>query len=65
MGFNKRIIQKEIVLKTPEEQIKRLFTGDMLIMDYWSENFFELFLKGYKKEEIIKKLNENNGSGRI
>jgi len=65
MGFNKRIIQKEIVLKTPEEQIKRLFTGDMLIMDYWSENFFKLFLKGYKKEEIIKKLNENNGSGRI
>lgn len=60
MGFNKRIVHKENVIKTPEERLERLFTADALIMDEWTGKFLELYNKGHKKEEIIEILDNGN-----
>jgi len=57
MGFNKRIVHKENVIKTPEEQLERLFTADALIMDEWSSKFLKYHKSGHHKKDIIQILN--------
>lgn len=54
MGFNKRIVNKESILITEEGRLEKLFDADALIMDQWSSQFLSYFIKGYKKDEIIK-----------
>jgi len=59
MGFNKRIIHKENVIKTPDEKLKRLFTADVLIVDEWTDKFLKHYNKGIDREKIIKILDSN------
>lgn len=61
MGFNKRIVDKELVNKTKEENLGQLFRADALIfMDSWASKFHELYKKGLSKQEIIKQLENVN-----
>ena len=61
MGFNKRIVDKELVNKTKEENLGQLFRADALIfMDSWASKFHELYPKGLSKQEIIKQLENVN-----
>lgn len=63
MGFNKRIVNKESILRTDENQIDKLFDADALMMDKWASRFLSLRMEGYKKDEIIKILeNESTES---
>ena len=56
MGFNKRILTKELIYKVDEKDLPRLFNADALIMDICSSEFVELFQQGHSKEQILKKL---------
>lgn len=61
MGFNKIIVDKELVNKTKEENLGQLFRADALIfMDSWASKFHELYQKGLSKQEIIKQLENVN-----
>jgi len=52
MGFNKRYITKEQIIKS--NNLDKLFNADALIMDNWSGKFFEYHKKGFDKETILK-----------
>jgi hypothetical protein len=56
MGFNKRFVTKESILRTSNERLEQLFTADGLITDMWSSKFIELYQQGKTKDEIIKQL---------
>jgi hypothetical protein len=60
MGFNKRIVNKQSIILTDEDRIDKLFNADALILDKWASSFLQLYIKGYKKDEIINML--ENGS---
>jgi hypothetical protein len=60
MGFNKRIINKESILITEQERLDKLFDADALIMDIWASKFLQLHMKGHKKDEIIKMLEDES-----
>lgn len=61
MGFNKRIVDKDLVIKTKEENLKMLFKADALIfMDGWSSKFYELYIRGEDKKTILEKLENVN-----
>lgn len=62
MGFNKRILTKELILNTPSKFITLLLSADDLIMDKWSTKFVEEFESGLDKESIIQKLDVNRES---
>jgi hypothetical protein len=62
MGFNKRILTKELILNTPSKFITLLLSADDLIMDKWSTKFVEEFQSGLDKESIIQKLDVNRES---
>jgi len=60
MGFHKRFINKDTILLTEENHLNTLFSSDALIFgDDWSMDFYQLFKEGHKKEQIIKKIYEN------
>lgn len=54
MGFNKRYITKEQIIKS--DNLERLFNADALIMDNWSGKFIDYYKKGFDKETILKLL---------
>lgn len=54
MGFNKRYITKEQIIKS--NNLNKLFNADALIMDNWSGKFFNYYKKGLQKEAILKLL---------
>lgn len=56
MGFNKRFVTKESILRTSNDKLEQLFNADGLIMDMWSSNFYEKFNSGLHKDTIIKML---------
>ena len=61
MGFNKRIVDKDLVIKTKEENLGQLFRADALIfMDSWASKFHELYQKGMSKKDIIKQIEDVN-----
>lgn len=63
MGFNKKIISKELILKTSEEHLHKLFNADALMfMDIWSSKFYGLYRDGLSKENAIKLVNNTYGS---
>lgn len=63
MGFNKRIISKELILKTNEEQLDKLFNADALMfMDNWSSKFYGLYRDGLSKDSTIKLVTNTYGS---
>jgi len=59
MGFNKRIVNRESIISTPQDRIGNLFDVDALIMDKWGSKFLQLYLKGYEKEDIVNILDDN------
>jgi len=59
MGFNKRIINRESIIATPQDRIGKLFDVDALVMDKWASRFLQLHLKGYDKEHIVNILDDN------
>lgn len=44
MGFNKRFITKDLIERTPEGLLMELFNSDLLIMDEWSQVFYDKFI---------------------
>jgi len=63
MGFNKRMISKELILKTKEENLNTLFKADALMfMDYWSSKFYGIYRDGISKDSTIKLMNNMYGS---
>jgi hypothetical protein len=54
MGFNKRYISKEQIIRS--ENLEILFNADALIFDSWSGKFFDYYKKGHNKETILKLL---------
>jgi len=56
MGFNKRFITKESILRTSNEKLEQLFNADGLIMDMLSSKFYEKFNSGLHKDTIIEML---------
>lgn len=54
MGFNKRMISKDIVMATDESNIINLLNADGLIFDNWSFKFFELYQSGLPKDVAIE-----------
>jgi hypothetical protein len=56
MGFNKRMISKELIVSTDEQNIPKLFDADSLIFDNWSYKFYELFLKEPNKQKVMELL---------
>lgn len=57
MGFHKRFITKETILTTSKEHLDTLFSSEALLFsDEWSSRFYELFIEGYKYDEIIEKI---------
>ena len=59
MGFNKRMITKELIMSTEDSKIANLFNADSLIFDNWSYKFYELFLKEPNKQKVINFLSSN------
>lgn len=54
MGFNKRYLNKEIILNTPEHDMGGLFNSDAFIfLDEWSSKFYNYYIQGYSKLDII------------
>jgi len=63
MGFNKRMISKELILKTKEENLNTLFKADALMfMDDWSSKFYGIYRDGISKDSTIKLMNNMYGS---
>ena len=54
MGFNKRMISKDVVLSTEGSDLDRLFDADSLIFDTWSHKFYDLYKSGLPKEVVIQ-----------
>lgn len=57
MGFNKRMISKDIVMATDESNLINILNADGLIFDNWSFKFFELYQSGLPKDVAIKLIN--------
>lgn len=53
MGFNKRIVTKESILRGDDNYLKSLRRADALIMDLWSSTFYSLYTAGMTKHEIL------------
>lgn len=45
-----------MILKTVEDRLDRLFNADAFVFDTWSGKFYDYYKKGFKKEEILKKM---------
>ncbi len=58
MGFNKRFLNKEVILRTEEKFLDDLFSADAFIMDEWSEKFMKLHEDGLDKLQIIGMLDD-------
>ena len=54
MGFNKRMITKEMVINTNESDLEKLFKADSLIFDTWSYKYYELYKSGLPKTVVIQ-----------
>lgn len=52
MGFHKRYITKELILRSSD--LKKLFNADAYDMDMWSGKFYDIYKQGYDKETILK-----------
>jgi len=53
MGFNKKYVTRESIIRCDESRIKSLFKADALIMDTWASKFHELYTAGMTKGEIL------------
>ena len=53
MGFNKRIVTRESILRGDENYLQSLLKADALIMDTWSSAFYTLYTAGLTRGEIL------------
>ena len=53
MGFNKRIVTRESILRGDDNYLKSLLKADALIMDTWASSFYSLYASGLTKGEIL------------
>lgn len=53
MGFNKRIVTRESILRGDDNYLKSLSKADALIMDTWSSAFYVLYTAGLSRGEIL------------
>lgn len=53
MGFNKRIVTRESILRGDDNYLKSLLKADALIMDTWASSFYSLYTSGLTKGEIL------------
>jgi hypothetical protein len=58
MGFHRRYITKETILRTKQESLDRLFTADAFVFDTWSGKFYQKYKEGLTKEQILKILTD-------
>ena len=59
MGFNKRILKKENILKNLPKLMTYLDADAVLSTDEFSRNVYRMFSEGKNKEEIIEYINNN------
>lgn len=58
MGFHRRYITKEMILKAKHEDLVKLFNADAFVFDIWSGKFYEEYKKGLTKDKILKIMSE-------
>ena len=58
MGFNKRMITKELVMGTSFNEVDKLFECDAIVFDNWSFKFYQLYKSGLSKDSAIKLLQQ-------
>ena len=59
MGFNKRFLCKENILKNLDRIMEYLDADAVLTKDEFSRDFYRLFNQGKSKEQIIQYIIEN------
>ena len=58
MGFNKRILKKENILKNLENLMTYLDADAIICTDDFSRKIYRLYSEGFTKEEIINLINK-------
>ena len=58
MGFNKRILKKENILKNLPNLMTYLDADAIICTDDFSRKVYRLFNEGFTKEEIINLINK-------
>jgi hypothetical protein len=58
MGFNKRLLKKEGILKNIENIMEYLDVDAVYLTDEFSREIYRMFNSGKTKEEIINRINE-------
>ena len=56
MGFNKRILKKENILKNLPNLMTYLDADAIICTDDFSRKVYRLFTEGFSEEEIINKM---------
>ena len=59
MGFNKRVLKKENILRNLNNIMTYLDADAIICTDEFSRNVYRVFNEGQTKEEVIKYINEN------
>jgi hypothetical protein len=59
MGFNKRFLNKEQILKNQHHIIEYLQADTLFITDKFSEEVYRLFKDGANEKTIIEYINKN------
>ena len=59
MGFNKRFLCKENILKNLDKIMEYLDADAVLTKDEFSRDVYRLFNQGKSEEEIIEHINNN------
>ena len=59
MGFNKRVLKKENILRNLNNIMTYLDADAIICTDEFSRNVYRVFNEVQTKEEVIKYINEN------
>lgn len=59
MGFNKRVLKKENILRNLNNIMTYLDADAIICTDEFSRNVYRVFNENQTKEEVIKYINEN------
>lgn len=59
MGFNKRVLKKENILRNLNNIMTYLDADAIICTDEFSRNVYRVFNEEQTKEEVIKYINEN------
>jgi hypothetical protein len=59
MGFNKRVLKKENILRNLNNIMTYLDADAIICTDEFSRNVYRVFNEEQTKEEVVKYINEN------